>query len=238
MMRQILSFWTEERSLTIFLALLVLQIFIIAPLETTGHWLLYTLNGVVGSLFLLTGLLTITQHRLIRWIAACLVGCALTARWLALISPTPLILIADNLLAICFAACFTAIVLQKVYEEGSVSGHRVRGAIAAYLLIGYFFATAYRLLDALLPGSFSYAANPAFMQQGKGLAEAFMYFSLVTLTTVGFGDISAVHPVARSLVMLEAVIGTLYPAILIARLVSLNIEHEKKYTPPESSTAP
>jgi hypothetical protein len=54
-----------------------------------------------------------------------------------------------------------------------------------------------------------------------------MYFSLVTLTTVGFGDISAVHPLARSLVMLEAVIGTLYPAILIARLVSLQIEHER-----------
>ena len=228
MMRHLLSFWTEERSLTIFLALLVLQIFIIAPLETTRHWLLNMVNGVVGSLFLLTGLLTITQHRLIRWIVACLVVCALTARWLALISPSPLILIADNVLAICFAACFTAVVLQKVYEEGPVSGHRVRGAIAAYLLIGFFFAAAYRLLDALIAGSFSHAANPAFIQQGKDLSDVFMYFSLVTLTTVGFGDIAAVHPLARSLVMLEAVIGTLYPAILIARLVSLQIEHEKK----------
>ena len=228
MMRHLLSFWTEERSLTIFLALLVVQIFIIAPLETTGRLLLYMLNGVVGSLFLLTGLLTITQHRLIRLVAACLVVCALTARWLALISPSPLILIADNVLAICFAACFTAVVLQKVYEEGPVSGHRVRGAIAAYLLIGYFFAAVYRLLDTLIAGSFSHAASPAFIQQGKDLADVFMYFSLVTLTTVGFGDISAVHPVARSLVMLEAVIGTLYPAILIARLVSLQIEHEKQ----------
>jgi hypothetical protein len=236
MMRHILSFWTEERSLTIFLALLVVQIFIIAPLETTGRLLLYMLNGVVGSLFLLTGLLTITQHRLIRLVAACLVACALIARWLALISPSPLMLIADNLFAICFAGCFTAVVLQKVYEEGAVSAHRVRGAIAAYLLIGYFFAAVYRLLDALIAGSFSHAASPAFIQQGKDLSDVFMYFSLVTLTTVGFGDISAVHPVARSLVMLEAVIGTLYPAILIARLVSLNIEHEKQYTPPESST--
>jgi hypothetical protein len=55
-----------------------------------------------------------------------------------------------------------------------------------------------------------------------------MYFSLVTLTTVGFGDVSAVHPVARSLVTLEGVIGTLYPAILIARLVSLHIAQERK----------
>ena len=238
MMRTMLSFWTEERSLTIFLALLVVQIFIIAPLETTDRFFLYMTNGAAGSLFLLTGLLTITQHRLVRWTAACLVACALTARWLALIFPSPPILIADNVLAISFAACFTAVVLQKVYEEGAVSGHRVRVSIAAYLLIGYFFATAYRLLDALIPGSFSHAAPPAFVQHGKNLSDVFMYFSLVTLTTVGFGDISAVHPFARSLVMLEAVIGTLYPAILIARLVSLNIEHEKKHIAQASSAEP
>jgi len=55
-------------------------------------------------------------------------------------------------------------------------------------------------------------------------AEAFFYFSMVALTTVGFGDITAIHPIARSLVMMEALIGQLYPAILIARLVSLQIE--------------
>jgi hypothetical protein len=51
---------------------------------------------------------------------------------------------------------------------------------------------------------------------------------MVTLTTVGYGDISAVHPLARSLVMLEGMTGTLYPAILLARLVSLQVECEKK----------
>ncbi len=225
MMRRMLSFWTEERSLSIFLVLLVIQIFVVAPLERSGRFFLYIMNGVVGSLFLLTGLLTVTQHRLARWLASGLVAGALTVRWLVLIAPSPLILVIDNVLAICFAACLTAVVLQKVYEEGVVSGHRVRGAIAAYLLIGYFFATLYRFFDALIPGSFVHAANPALVQHD--LADVFMYFSLVTLTTVGFGDVTAVHPVARSLVTLEAVIGTLYPAILIARLVSLQIEHER-----------
>ncbi len=227
MIRHILSFWTEDRSLSLFLVLLIIQIFIVGPLETTGRFFLYMTNGVVGSLFLLTGLLTVTQHRLARWLASGLVAGALAVRWLVLTAPSPLILVVDNVLAICFAACFTAVVLQKVYEKGPVSGHRVRGAIAAYLLIGYFFATLYRFLDALIAGSFVYAANPALVQHGRDLSDVFMYFSLVTLTTVGFGDISAVHPVARSLVMLEAVIGTLYPAILIARLVSLQIEHER-----------
>ena len=103
----------------------------------------------------------------------------------------------------------------------------MRGAIAAYLLIGLFFANTYCLFNALIPGSFSYPLNPALLHPGQNLNYLFTYFSLVTLTTTGFGDIAALHPAARSLVMLEAVIGTLYPAILIARLVSLQIEQER-----------
>ncbi len=58
-------------------------------------------------------------------------------------------------------------------------------------------------------------------------SDAFNYFSIVTLTTLGYGDITAVHPVARSVVMMEALLGQLYPAILIARLVTLQMETRK-----------
>jgi hypothetical protein len=114
------------------------------------------------------------------------------------------------------------VVLWQVYREGPVTGHRVRGAVAAYLLIAIFFAYSYTLIAALLPGSFQV---PAWMSESGGeRGEAFFYFSMVALTTVGFGDITAIHPFARSLVMLEALIGQLYPAILLARLVTLEIE--------------
>ena len=56
----------------------------------------------------------------------------------------------------------------------------------------------------------------------------FVYFSFVTLTTVGYGDVIAVHPIARSLVTVEALIGQLFPAILLARLVSLELLHSDK----------
>lgn len=226
-MRQILSFWTEERSLSIFLALLVMQIFIVAPLGKSGLLVPFMLNGVASSLFLLAGLLTIAHRRLTRWVACSMVTTALIVRWLLLLAPSHPLLIADNILAVCYSAAFAAVVLSKVYQPGPVTAHRVRGAIAAYLLIGLLFAAVFRLLYHLMPNAFSLAANPALVQSGHDIADVFMYFSLVTLTTVGFGDITAVHPIARSLVILEAVIGTLYPAILIARLVSLQIEHEK-----------
>jgi len=225
MIRQIFSFWTEEKSLSAFLLLLLLQIFVFAPLTASGHFSLYLLNGFMGSLFLLAGLLTLAQGRLIRWIASGFIFAAIAVRWLVQTSPTHRLQVADSLLTICYAVCLTGFVLYQVFKEGPVSGHRVRGSIAAYLLLGYFFAAAYRLLYELIPNAFTISA--ALLEQGQNPSGIFMYFSLVTLTTVGFGDVSAVHPVARSLVTLEGVIGTLYPAILIARLVSLHIEQEK-----------
>jgi voltage-gated potassium channel Kch len=96
-----------------------------------------------------------------------------------------------------------------------VNVHRIQGAVAAYLLLGLSWALAYELV-ALRVGQ-------AFSGAGLGAAErtSFIYFSFVTLTTVGYGDITPVHPVARSLAVAEALTGQLYPAILLARLVSL-----------------
>ena len=69
--------------------------------------------------------------------------------------------------------------------------------------------------------------SAADLQSGQAQSDAFHYFSIVTLTTLGYGDITAVHPVARSVVMIEALLGQLYPAILIARLVTLQMETRK-----------
>jgi hypothetical protein len=58
--------------------------------------------------------------------------------------------------------------------------------------------------------------------------DTMLYFSLTTLTTTGFGDITPVHPFARSLANLEAIIGQLYPATILARLVTLELEHRRR----------
>lgn len=224
--RQAAAFWSEDRSLSALLVLLVLQIFVISLLHEGHHLVVKITNGIVCSFFLLAGLMTATSHLLARGILAVLVATAVAVRWLTVTVPSPTLLVADNLLFLIIGVCFTAAVLRKVYAGGMVSAHRVRGAIAAYLLFGYTFATAYRLIHTVLPDAFT--INLVLVPHGQDLAGVFMYFSMVTLTTVGYGDIVAVHPLARSLVMLEGITGTLYPAILLARLVSLQIEHEKK----------
>ncbi len=92
--------------------------------------------------------------------------------------------------------------------------------MAAYLLLGFAFSLAYELSVTLSPESIRFPDDPGV---GFVLIPRLFYFSFVTLTTVGYGDIVPVHPAVRSLAVTEALIGQLYPAVLIARLVSLEI---------------
>lgn len=113
-----------------------------------------------------------------------------------------------------------AAILRQVFAAGRVTFRRIEGAIAAYLLIGLIFACLYDLLHGLVPAAFLHHGAPLRAVESVG---SYLFFSFVTLTTTGYGDIVPVHPVARSLAMLEALTGQLYLAILLARLVSLEI---------------
>ena len=97
---------------------------------------------------------------------------------------------------------------------------QVLGGVVLYLNIGLTFATIYALIENVSPGAFHAAAAGA----GPPLHPSyFIYFSFVTLTTVGYGDIVPVHAAARSMATLEAALGQLYPAIILARLVSIEV---------------
>ena len=111
------------------------------------------------------------------------------------------------------------VVARAVFAAGRITYHRVIGAVLLYLAIGFVFVALFTLVGALAPGSFSglTVADRIFVPSD------FVYFSFSTLTTVGYGDIVPVHPIARSLCNVEAIIGQLYPATLLARLVSLEI---------------
>jgi voltage-gated potassium channel Kch len=214
-----LDFWTEERSLTVMLILLLLHFFVLTPGTFFGR--AYQLIGALFlSLALLAGILSL-QQPVVRRFGIVLVAGAFVFRAAAVFGTAPWMIIGDTLFSLLFLASLILIVFRQVSQEGPVSAHRVRGAIALYLLIAMLFAFLYGLAEELAPGAFNL---PGSLAGGMARGETFYYFSVVTLTTVGFGDITAVHPFVRSLVMLEALIGQLYPAILIARLVTLELE--------------
>jgi Ion channel len=104
------------------------------------------------------------------------------------------------------------LVLVSVLRGGRVDGERICAALCVYLLAGIAFGGLFAALEAVAPGSLGGASDDI------GGA---VYFSFMTLTSVGYGDIAPAAPAARALAMLDAVFGQLYLAVLIARLVSL-----------------
>lgn len=116
-----------------------------------------------------------------------------------------------------FFVLVTVALLSDVLTNRRLAvGERIRGAICVYFLLGVSWAVAYVLISALAPGSFSgLGLDPR--QNGPDL----LYYSFITLATVGYGDIVPASDLARTLAWLEAFTGQMYVAITIARLVSL-----------------
>ncbi len=115
-------------------------------------------------------------------------------------------------------------VARAVFAPGIVTYHRVNGAVLLYLTIGLTFVALFTFVGLLAQNAFS----GLVIVYGPQLTSNLIYFSFVTLTSVGYGDIVPVHPMARALCNLEGIIGQLYPATLLARLVTLELESRGK----------
>ena len=223
MINKAMRFWSEETSLTALLIFLIFEMFLLFPLLQTGV-LVSLVNSSILSLLLLTGLRTITRHPLLRAACALLVVGIIAVDWLRFAGIQGLVFW-DALFSAIGLGGLAAVVLWGVLKAGPITAHRVRGAIAAYLLLAIFFAYVYGLIEYVYPHSLHFPENwPAMKGE---LHQGYLYFSVVTITTLGYGDITPIHPWARSTVMLEALMGPLYLAILVARLVSLRIEKSK-----------
>lgn len=121
---------------------------------------------------------------------------------------------------ILLVTILSGVLAMIVFGGGEIDLDRVLGAVILYLNIGIVFASAYALIEQVAPGAFQI---PGPEPERPITSFYFLYFSFVSLTTVGFGDTVPIHPLARSLTTLEATIGQLYPAIILARLVSLEV---------------
>jgi hypothetical protein len=216
--------WGTEVGLSVFTGLLVLQLFVVSPLATLGVFGDRSFESAF-SLLLVGGVFALHPGRLLRVLVGICVGLAVGLRWTTTWLPIPWIAAAGSLLAVVTLGCFAAIVLKRVFEPGPVTRHRIHGAVCAYLLFGLMWAAAYAFIAQVVPDPFSVATD---VGGSEAIIARFVYFSFVTLTTVGFGDITAVHPLARTLVTIEALIGQLYPAIIIGDLVSSALANRPK----------
>lgn len=210
-----------EQWLDIFLYLLFFSFFLAPFIDSPAFQLL---TSLIYSLLMIAGVVSMSRHTAIRFTAGVIACVAIALRWLRHLAPTAEIVKLGTLAVLVFLIMLTVVILAKVFGKGRVTTHRVKGAIAVYLLFGVIWSILYGLLDQTLPHAFSLHLDGGVFTPER--QETLTYFSFVTLTTLGYGDIVPTHEISRMFVVMEGLIGQLYPATLLARLVSLQLMHQ------------
>ena len=179
---------------------------------------------------LLAGLWALHRDPKLLRIAVALTAAAFATTGATYLFPGKEAVLVSCLLDLTLLVFVTAIILSHVVAEGPVDADRIFGAICGYLLIGLTWAIIYGALDIIQPGTFDHGSPPADAAEADAEPaphfadmDPFIYYSLVTLSTLGYGDIVAVTRAGRSLSALEGIFGQLYMAVVVARLIGLHI---------------
>jgi len=214
------SLWKSDRGMTFFLIVLAVQVFIVFPLASLGPLARFGMDLFL-SLMMISGAVTVGRNRAVTmiFVLATLVG--LAVHWTTLYISSFHHPAVDAVFVMILFAGFTVVMMLQVFRPGPITLHRVLGAVAAYLSVGVTWGYAYYLAGLLEPGALQFNTPTGRMEVD---ASRYIYFSMTTLTTIGFGDVLPIHPVARSLAMAEALIGQLYPAIFIAGLLGMALQ--------------
>ena len=214
--------WLQDEGLTALLGALLLRIFILTPLAAAGVFGRYAplVLNLWLAFTLLSGVLAIGWRRKAAQVVVLAAVLLFALRVLGFAGGAgALRLVVDAVLTLFMLSALGLMVLWQIFREGPITRQRVQGSIVIYLLLGLIWAEGYTLAANLDSDAFGGNLSGA----GNAISARLTYFSFVTLTTVGYGDILPTSLVTRALANFEGLIGTLFPAILIARLVSMEI---------------
>lgn len=219
--RTLKNFWTRDKSLTFLLVTLVIYLFMIAPFQIDSTF--YKILFVVFYYLLLTSSMPFLLRKNKKTTAAFLFILPFIFLVFEISYQSLWTQVATDLFVVFYCIMLGYIILLRTFEKGKFTIRRVQGAVIVYLLAALIFSLLYH--SVFLISSFK-----SFGGLSGSHRSQFLYFSLCTLTTDGYGDILPLTPLARSLTNMESLIGMLYPAILIARLVSMEAYYssEKK----------
>ena len=212
-------FLRSDTSLSVLLVLLVVSDLIL-PAIAPDRGSRDPLSGAFFSAVLIAGAASVWQRArrfLGRFVAVVCLG-IVVVWWVAWLDPAGTLADWRPAIAAVGLALLAVMVVSSVLRAGGVTRHQIEGAIAGFLLLGLAWANAYEWLALHNPAAFRGLGPPDAMQ--------WPYYSFITLTTVGYGDITPLSPGARSLAVSEAITGLMYVAILISRLVALSL-HKK-----------
>ena len=194
----------------------ILSLLVLQPLAQTG------VPGIAASLeaaftsLLLLGIWSLRPFR--RWfiVALGLLAVDLLAVALHFTTKSPAWPLVSSISLLAFCVLSATLTMRFILSQTRVDRNQILGAASVYLLLGVIWALLYGILCTF---DTSALANVAAQSGGRSSGGELLYFSYVTLTTLGYGDVTPVSPIAKNLALLEAVIGQLFLAVLIAGLV-------------------
>ena len=219
----------EQRFMLLFFFLLLLLV--VYPYAETSAFGFYTFR-VMGSVITLLTVYAVTFRRNLIILVLCLAVPALLQR--IAVSPTDsgVVVLVNRLLSLAFDVIVLGIIYRCVYSETRPTSETIFGALSVYLLLGFSFASIYGLIVSLQPRAFY--LDPVTNLHPVPDRFDFIYYSFGTMTELGTPGITAVSREVRSVSLLEAVLGILYLAVLISRLMSAYRAHQEGWAPKET----
>ena len=217
-------FWSEESGLTSMFILLCFSNFIATPFLGEQQTIKLLLR-ITWFVLLFAGITTLSKSKAQMRIFAIIPVLLIVVSALELLFNYKFLAYLGLATDIAVFALLIGMVLVKVFEPGSVTVHRVIGSIVVYILLADLWAVIFQFLYIHLPGSLLF---PDTYSETGVPSSMFLYFSFTTLTTTGYGDILPAHSVTRTLVIIEQLIGVLYPVVLIGRLVGMVVVNKEE----------
>jgi hypothetical protein len=208
----------SQINISIFLILIILVVFVMPSIGLGSNYERWY-GSIATSVLFISGIAIAWDRRRLFVIAALIGGVALIIRWLSLLSPSHSWDLWNEVAALITVSVITLILILQIFRRsGPITAVSIQGAIAIYLLFGLSWANAYLIAIQLNPHSFQSTVGLSVTSVSE-----WFYYSYVTLTTLGYGEITPISRVARALAIGEAVTGQLYLAVLIARLIGMEI---------------
>ena len=174
------------------------------------------LLNISFSAVMLSAVLTVSQKKKSRIVFVLLVLPCLVFIWIKLTVTSSEMFLAGVVLQALFNLFMVFVIILFIFEEPVITRNTISAAVVAYLFVALFFTNLFLMLELIFPGSFS-------IGHGQIMADpsVLRYFSFVTLSTLGYGDVVPITSQAKTMAIAEALIGQIYLTVLIARLVGV-----------------
>jgi hypothetical protein len=217
-------FWSTDANLSAILIFLFMIIFLLYPLYDIPAFRFIT--KIIFLLVVVSGCSRVLGKRSLGIGVMLLVTAYLLLNRGDIITESTSMSFWDCLLSLFCCSLLTVIIAVQLFKEKRVTVNHIQSAVAIYLLLGLTWGFLYQAVALKDPGAFV-RSSTSVPDSVYAMKRDLIYYSFTTLTTVGYGDIAPVHPGARMLAVLEAIVGQLFPAILISWLVSMQILHRR-----------